>query len=160
MIFNARRIAVISALCLLAAAPSASAAAIAGSGMTGTATTSRAMVGTAHAQRRTLGATTLTQFKTVLVVIREPSVSGGIPLATVTATGYERSSSGWKLLSAKIIGEAKQWFWYSVEVCSLTAAQYTTSSSGMTDPAAEVQVSLLATPAIGCTKTYTETWKP
>lgn len=144
MIFNSRRTAIICALCLLAAVPSATAA---------------AMAGTTHAQQRTIATTTLTQFKVVLVATRGPS-SGGAPKATVTATGYKRASGGWKVISTKTIGKPGQWFWYPVEACSLTATELTTSSGGTTTPAAAIKVSLLVTPSIGCSKTYAETWKP
>jgi hypothetical protein len=144
MIFNSRRAAAIGALCLLAAVPSATAAATAG---------------TTRAQQRTIATTTLTQFKVVLVATRGPS-SGGAPSATVTATGYKHSSAGWKVISTKTIGQPGQWFWYPVQACSLTATELATTSSGTTTPVAAIKASLLVTPSIGCSKTYTETWTP
>src|ERR1700733_3607397 len=141
MILTARRAAIVAALCLLAAVPSAMAAA-----------------GTSSAPQHTLATTTLSHFKVELVATEGP-VSGGVPEATVTAIGYEPAGSGWKKISAKTIGQPDQWFWNSVDTCSLTVTQIKQTASGAVNSDG-ITVSLLTTPAIGCSKSYAEHWNP
>ena len=97
----------------------------------------------------------LTYFKVVLTATR---TAGQPPTATVTAAGYERSGTGWRLLAVKRIGQPGQWFWYAVQTCSLDITQY----QGVSPVRAfdSVKVSLLATPALGCTQLFSERWKP
>jgi hypothetical protein len=104
-----------------------------------------------------LATTTLTQFKVELVATE--GTPGGAPLATVTAIGYEPAGNGWKEVASETVGSANQWFWYPVEVCSFTVTELEPGPSTATDPDV-MRVSLLITPAIGCSKTYTEHWKP
>ncbi len=145
MVFTLRRAAVACALGLLAA----------GSATAAVSAVTAVAAASTSAQHRVLGTTTLSQFKVEVTATRAP-----MDLATVTATGYQHTSAGWKPIATKTIGTPNQWFWYSVEVCSLTTTEFKTSSSGMTVDSDTMRLSLLATPAIGCTKTYTESWKP
>ncbi len=111
----------------------------------------------ARPQRRQLAATTLTgSFKVVLTATRSPG-SGPAPAATVTAAAYRHTPRGWKLIAAKRIGRASGWFWYSVGVCSFAVTPLVPA----TDPprvSNTIRVSLLITPALGCSKTYTKRW--
>ncbi len=111
-----------------------------------------------HPQQRQIAVTTLTNFKTVLTVTRGPE-SGAAPMATVTAAGYRHTAHGWKLIVTKQIGKSGQWFWYPTEVCSLTATQLKAEPSSAVN-SDSIKVSLLITPAIGCSKTYTISWRP
>lgn len=106
-------------------------------------------------QHRQIGAAELSEFKVVLTATRG---SGQPPGATVTAAGYRRSGAGWTLIAIRRIGAPDQWFWYAVQVCSLR----TTEFHGVSPVRAvdSVTVSLLATPALGCTKPFHEHWKP
>jgi hypothetical protein len=106
-------------------------------------------------QHRQIGVAELTGFKVVLTVTRG---TGQPPLATVTAAGYQRSGSGWKLIAVKRIGGSSPWFWFAVGTCSLAITQFQAGS-----PVRNVdsmKVSLLASPALGCTKPFSEHWKP
>jgi hypothetical protein len=110
--------------------------------------------------QRQLAATTLSDFKVVLTATKDPE---NPLLATVTAAGYQRSSSSWTLIATKRIGKASQWFWFSVGTCSLTTTQLknnTASPSPAVVTFDSIKVSLLATPAIGGTPTYSERWTP
>jgi hypothetical protein len=107
----------------------------------------------ASAQHRQIGAAELTWFKVVLTVTKG---TGQPPGATLTAAGYQRSGSGWRLISVKRIGAPNQWFWYAVQTCSLDIAQFRAGSP--VQNVAALKVSLLATPALGCTKLYSEHW--
>lgn len=82
--------------------------------------------------------------------------------ATATAAGYRRAAGHWKLIAAKRVGKVNEWFWFSVEPCSLTATQL--KSSAQPSPPVVVsdsmKVSLLITPAIGCSRTYSKRWRP
>jgi hypothetical protein len=100
----------------------------------------------------------LSSFKVVMTVIRGPEADSG-PLATVTVTGYRHTGSGWKAIANKQIGKADQWFWYPTEVCGLTVTELKAEPSSAVT-ADTVEVSLLITPAIGCSKTYAERWRP
>jgi hypothetical protein len=116
--------------------------------------------GASQPQRRQIGAVTLSAFKIVLSARR--GGPGHTYQATVTAKGYERSGSGWKLMAAKRIGKADSWEWFSVGTCALTATQ----SKNNVEPSPPVvrydsiRVSLLFTPAVGCTRAYAEHWQP
>lgn len=116
--------------------------------------------GASRPERRQIGVVTLSAFKVVLSVRR--GGPGHTYQATVTAKGYERSGSGWKLIAARRIGKADSWEWFSVGTCALTATQ----SKNNVEPSPPVvrydsiRVSLLFTPAVGCTRTYAEHWQP
>ncbi|MGE5289890.1 MAG: WD40/YVTN/BNR-like repeat-containing protein [Micromonosporaceae bacterium] len=100
------------------------------------------------AGQRQLATATLSGFRAVLIATRVPGNSPG-PQATVTAAGYKKTPGGWKLIATKTIGKPGGWFWYSVEVCSLTITQLKPlpSSAQASDT---VTVNLLMTPALGC----------
>lgn len=109
----------------------------------------------ASPQHRQIGAAQLSGFKVVLTATRGP---GQPPTATVTAAGYQRSGAGWKLIAVKRIGAPNQWFWFAVDTCSLNITQFQgVSPVQNTD---SIKVSLLATPALGCTQPMSEHWKP
>ena len=110
--------------------------------------------------QRQLAATTLSDFKVVLTATQD---TGNPLLATVTAAGYQRSGSDWTLIATKRIGKASQWFWSSVGTCSLETTQLknnTASPSPAVVAFDSIKVSLLATPAIGCSPTYSKSWTP
>jgi hypothetical protein len=109
----------------------------------------------ASAAHRQIGTAELTYFKVVLTVTRG---TGQPPTATVTAAGYERSGAGWKLIAVRRIGQPGQWFWHAVQTCSLDITQF----SGVSPVQAfdSAKVSLLATPALGCTQPFSVRWKP
>jgi len=109
----------------------------------------------ASPQHRQIGAAQLSRFKVVLTVTRGP---GQPPTATLTAAGYRRSSAGWQLIAVKRIGAPNQWFWYAVQTCSLNVTQFQGVSP--VQAVAAIKVSLLATPALGCTKPFGEHWTP
>jgi hypothetical protein len=73
------------------------------------------------------------------------------------ARPYRRSGTRWKLIARRRIGKANQWFWFSVQTCSLTATQLQGEPPTASD---SIEVSLLITPAIGCSGTFSERWKP
>src|ERR1700722_14954155 len=79
-------------------------------------------------------------------------------LATVTAARYQRSGAGWKLIAVKRIGAQYPWFWFAVGTCSLAITQFQAGSPVRN--VHSIKVSLLATPALGCTKPFSERWKP
>jgi len=109
----------------------------------------------ASPQHRQIGAAELSGFKVVLTATRG---TGQPPTATVTAAGYQRSGAGWKLIAVKPIGAPNQWFWFAVDTCSLNITQFQgVSPVQNTD---SIKVSLLATPALGCTQPMSEHWKP
>jgi len=90
--------------------------------------------------------------------IRLTAISFQPPTATVTAAGYQRSGAGWKLIAVKRVGAPNQWFWFAVDTCSLNITQFQgVSPVQNTD---SIKVSLLATPALGCTQPMSEHWKP
>jgi hypothetical protein len=111
-----------------------------------------------HPQHRQLAVTTLRSFKVVLTATRAPGTAPG-PMATVTAAGYRHTSHGWKLIVTKQIGKASQWFWHPAEVCSLTVTQLKPEPSSAT-VSDTITVSLLETPALGCSRTYARHWQP
>jgi hypothetical protein len=110
--------------------------------------------------RRQIAVATLTGFRVVLTATR--GGSGHRLQATVTASGLQRSGDHWKLIATKLVGKVNEWFWFSVEPCSLT----TTQLKNNVKPSPPVivfdsmKVSLLITPAIGCSGTFTERWRP
>ena len=112
---------------------------------------------TTQPQRRELAVTTLTRsFKIVLTATRSPGTAPA-PAATVTAAVFRHTSHGWKLIATKRIGKANGWFWYSVGVCSFGVTRFVPA----TDPpltSNTIRASLLMTPALGCSKTYTTRW--
>jgi len=116
--------------------------------------------GASQPQQRQLAAATLSDFKVVLTATREP---GHPLLATVTAAGYRRSGSAWTLIATKQIGKASGWSWFSVETCSLTITQLKNNTVSPSPPVVRfdsIEVSLLITPAIGCSDTYSKRWQP
>jgi hypothetical protein len=106
-------------------------------------------------QHRQIGAAELSGFKVVLTATRG---TGQPPTATVTAAGYQRSGAGWKLIAVKRIGAPNQWFWFAVDTCSLNITQFKGVSP--VQNVDSIRVSLLATPALGCTNPISEVWKP
>jgi hypothetical protein len=111
--------------------------------------------GASQPQRRQLASATLSRFRVVVTATRGP---GQPAMATVTATGYQRSGSQWKLIATKRIGDANQWYWASVDACSLTIRQLAGASPAQAVDSA--RISLLPTPAIGCIPTFSERWTP
>ena len=111
--------------------------------------------GASQPQRRQLAEATLSNFRVVLTATRGP---GNPPSATVTATGFRRSHGHWHVISTRRIGRVNGWFWFSVDTCSLTATQF--RSLPRTRRVASIHVRLLATPSIGCSRIFTENWRP
>jgi hypothetical protein len=142
MIFGAmRRIAVVSALLTVV----------------GLATTLAAVsaTGATQPQHRQIAVTTLSRFKVVLTITR----SSRHPLmGTVTAAGYRRAGTHWKLISRKRIGKANGWFWFSTETCSLTTTQL--KGAAPTRAVDSITVRLLITPAVGCSGPISKTRRP
>lgn len=119
-----------------------------------------AATGVSEPQRRQLAVTTLSDFKVVLTATRE---SGHPLLATVTAAGFRRSGGRLQLIAVKRIGKVSGWFWFSVETCSLEATQLknnTVSPSPAVVRFDSIKASLLITPAIGCSGTFTQRFTP
>ncbi len=116
--------------------------------------------GAGQPQRRQIAAATLPNFKVVLTVTR--GGPGHRLLGTVTASGYRRSGGRWRLIAAKRVGKVNGWFWFSVQPCSLTTTQF--KNNVQPSPPVVVldsmRVSLLITPAIGCSRTYVTHWTP
>jgi hypothetical protein len=116
--------------------------------------------GASQPQRRQLAITTLSDFKVVLTATRE---AGHPLLATVTAAGFRRTGSGWALIAVKRIGKASGWFWFSVQTCALKTTQLKNNTVSPSPPVVTfdaIKVSLLITPAIGCSGTYSKHWTP
>jgi hypothetical protein len=111
--------------------------------------------GASHPQRRQLAVATLSRFRVVLTITRG---SGDPPMGTVTAVGYRRSGSQWTLIARNRVGKANGWFWFSTDTCSLTTRQL----QGVSPVAAadSIRVSLLVTPAIGCSRPIGKHWQP
>ena len=107
-------------------------------------------------EHRQIAVTALSSFKVVLTATRGPGPVA--PTATVTAAGYRRSGAHWKLIASKRVGKANQWFWFSVQTCSLTATQLQGVSPVTTYDS--IKISLLITPAVGCSRTFSEHWRP
>jgi hypothetical protein len=141
-----RRIAVVAALITAVGQPAMAAAA------SGTQA--------AQPQQRQLATTTLSDFKVVLTATCDP---GHPLLATVTAASYRRSDSGWKLIATKQTGTASGWFWFSVQTCSLTTTQLSNNTVSASPPVLTsdlIKVSLLISPALGCSRTFSAHWTP
>ena len=113
--------------------------------------------GASQSQRRQLAVTTLSDFKVVLTATRE---AGHPLLATVTAAGFRRAGSGWALIAVKRIGKASGWFWFSVRTCSLATTQLKNNTSPAVVRFDSIKVSLLITPAIGYSGTFSARWMP
>jgi hypothetical protein len=113
--------------------------------------------GASQPQRRQLAVTALSDFKVVLTATR---AAGHPLLATVTAAGFRRAGGGWALIAVKRIGQASGWFWFSVQTCSLTTTQFKNGTSPAVVRFDSIKVSLLVTPAIGCSGTFSERWTP
>ena len=109
----------------------------------------------ASAPHRQIGTAELTYFKVVLTATRG---TGQPPTATVTAAGYERSGTGWKLLAVRQLGKPGQWFWNTVQTCSLGITE--TKGIGPIQVFESAKISLLATPALGCIQSFSERWTP
>jgi len=109
----------------------------------------------ASAPHREIGTAELTYFKVVLTATR---TAGQPPTATVTAAGYERSGTGWRLLAVKRLGKPGQWFWNTVQTCSLGITE--TKGIGPVQVFDSAKISLLATPALGCIQSFSERWTP
>ena len=125
-----------------------------------TATTAASETSASQPQRRQIAVATLTNFKLVLTVTR--GGPGHSLQGTVTATGYRRSGSQWQLIAVKRVGRVNAWFWFSVEPCSLTTTQLKNNLKPSPPVLAvdSMKVSLLITPAIGCSRLYSKVWKP
>jgi hypothetical protein len=113
--------------------------------------------GAVRAPERQIAVAVLSGFKVVLTATRSPGQSA--LAATVSAAGYETTGQGWKLIAAKTIGKPNQWFWYSVSVCGLTVTQLRPEPSSAA-PSDTVAVTLLMTPALGCSGAITEDFGP
>jgi hypothetical protein len=109
----------------------------------------------ASAPHRQIGTAELTYFKVVLTATR---TAGRPPTATVTAAGYERSGTGWRLIAVKRLGKPGQWFWHTVQTCSLDITEFKGISPVQVFDSAKI--SLLAGPALGCIQSFSERWKP
>jgi len=57
----------------------------------------------------------------------------------------------------KRIGRPGEWFWHAVQTCSLEITQFRGVSPVQVVDSAKV--SLLATPALGCTRPFSEHWR-
>lgn len=116
--------------------------------------------GAAQPQRRQIAAATLTGFRVVLTATR--GGPGHRLQATVTAGGYRRAAGHWKLIATRRVGEVNGWFWFSVEPCSLTTTQLRNNvqPSPPVIVSDSMRVSLLITPAIGCSRSYRQRWRP
>jgi hypothetical protein len=115
--------------------------------------------GASQPQQRQLAVATLSDFKVVLTATREP---GHPLLATVTGAGYRRSGSAWTLIATRQIGNPSGWFWFSVQTCSLTITQLKNNTISPSPPVVRfdsIKASLLITPAIGCSGTYSKRWR-
>ena len=111
--------------------------------------------GASQPQRRQVAAATLSRFKVVITITRG---SGSPPMGTVTAAGYRRSGTQWQLIARKRIGNANGWFWFSTETCSLTITQLKGVSP--VNAVDSIKVSLLITPALGCSAPISQHWQP
>jgi len=105
------------------------------------------------APERQIAVAALSGFKVVLTATRSPGQSA--VTASVSAAGYENTAQGWKLIAVKTIGSPNQWFWYSVTVCGLTVTQLKPEPSSAA-PSDTVTVTLLMTPALGCSGAIAE----
>ena len=92
----------------------------------------------------------------MLTATRSPGTAPA-PAATVTAAVFRHTPHGWKLIATKRIGKADGWFWYSVGVCSFTMTRFVPATDPPV-PGDTIKASMLMTPALGCSKTYTTRW--
>jgi hypothetical protein len=106
-------------------------------------------------QHRTLAVEALSHVEVVVTATR---TFGSPPRATVTVTAFRRVGRHWQLISTQRIGRPSQWFWFSVDVCSLSASQF--QGSAPTRRVAISRLSLLVTPSIGCSGTFTSYFRP
>jgi len=114
-----------------------------------------AAAGEPASQHRQIGVTSLSDFKVVVTVTRGPA--GSPPMATVSATGYKSTAHGWASIGTRRIGKADQWFWYATAVCAVRVTQYKGEDS--TEVRSDtIKVSLLITPALGCSGTFAASW--
>jgi hypothetical protein len=144
---------------LAGAGPASAGPATAGAATAGAATAGAAKDSAAgHAQRRQLAATTLSDFEVVLTATRSPG-TGSAPAATVTASGYRHTASGWRLIATRRIGKANGWSWFATQVCDLKVTQFKPEPSSAKNSDA-ITVKLLWGPAIGCLGPYKERWRP
>lgn len=104
---------------------------------------------------RTLGVETLSHFQVVVTATRTP---GSPPRATVTVSGFRRVGRRWQLISTQRVGLRGQWFWFSVDICTLSASQF--RGSAPVRRVAISRISLLVTPSIGCSATFTNRFVP
>jgi hypothetical protein len=116
--------------------------------------------GASQPQRRQIAVTTLTYFKVVLTVTR--GGPGHRFQGTVTAAGYQHSGQQWKLIAAKRIGKINGWAWFAVDTCSLATTQFKNNvkPSPPVIPFDSIKVSLLIDPAIGCSRSFSKSWRP
>jgi hypothetical protein len=111
--------------------------------------------GASQPQQRQLATATLSQFRVVVTATRGP---GQPPMATVTAKGYYRSGSHWKLIATKRIGDPNQRYWASVNTCSLTIRQLAGASPAQAVDS--IKIGLLPSPALGCIPAISARWTP
>jgi hypothetical protein len=62
------------------------------------------------------------------------------------------------LLAVKRLGKPGQWFWHTVQTCSLEITE--TKGISPVQVFDSAKISLLATPALGCIQSFSERWKP
>ena len=105
-------------------------------------------------QQRQINETTLSSFKVVLTATRV----GTSPKATVTAAGYRIVAGRWKPIGQKRIGAAGAWSWEPTEVCGLTVSELK-PEHGSTALSETLTVSLLISPARGCSGNFSESWE-
>lgn len=104
----------------------------------------------------TLGTTTLTAFKVVIIKKLHGPLNVPGPTATVYARGYKATSTGWKLIATKRLGKPGEFLWYATGICTLSVTQTKGEAPAQNYDAAAV--TLLYDPAIGCVSTITKTW--
>ncbi len=104
----------------------------------------------------TLGTTTLTAFKVVIIKKLHGPLNVPGPAATVYARGYKATATGWKLIATKRLGKPGQFLWYATGICTLSVTQTKGAAPAQNYDAAAV--TLLYDPAIGCVSTITKTW--
>lgn len=104
-------------------------------------------------QQRQIAETTLSSFRVVLIATRV----GGSPNATVTAAGYRIVAGHWEPAGQQRIAAAGAWSWRQTEVCGLTVTELNPEPSSA--PLSEtLTVSLLISPARGCSKDFSKSW--
>jgi hypothetical protein len=105
-------------------------------------------------QQRQIAETTLSSFKVVLTAARV----GTSPNATVTAAGYRMVAGNWEPTGQQRIGAAGAWSWDRTEVCGLTVTELKPEprSAVLSET---LTVSLLISPARGCSRNFSESWE-